>query len=144
MFDVDVSTLFTYAGYVSGAIGGVFAVLRWREARELKRMMNALTHEIRAGNAEEGEAQVLEALQSKHEPTIHIPSPIDREKVSAAIARLPEQEKLAVTLYYYKELSPGEIGQVLGISHAEVERLLSRALQRLRLTLKAFDERHIE
>ena len=37
-----------------------------------------------------------------------------REALADAIARLPEREKLVVTLYYYEELTLREIGEVLG------------------------------
>ena len=37
-----------------------------------------------------------------------------REALGEAIARLPEREKLVVTLYYYEELTLREIGEVLG------------------------------
>ena len=38
-----------------------------------------------------------------------------REALAEAIARLPEREKLVVTLYYYEELTLREIGEVLGV-----------------------------
>ena len=37
-----------------------------------------------------------------------------REALGEAISRLPEREKLVVTLYYYEELTLREIGEVLG------------------------------
>ena len=41
-----------------------------------------------------------------------------REAIADAIARLPEREKLVVTLYYYEELTLREIGEVLGVTES--------------------------
>src|SRR5881396_2679641 len=41
-----------------------------------------------------------------------------KEAIGEAIARLPEREKLVVTLYYYEELTLREIGEVLGVTES--------------------------
>src|SRR4029450_6920271 len=41
-----------------------------------------------------------------------------REALGEAIARLPEREKLVITLYYYEELTLREIGEGLGVTGA--------------------------
>ena len=46
-----------------------------------------------------------------------------REALAEAISRLPEREKLVVTLYYYEELTLREIGEVLGKPVAESQGL---------------------
>src|SRR6188508_2218886 len=43
-----------------------------------------------------------------------------REALGEAIARLPEREKLVITLYYYEELTLREIGEVLGVTESRV------------------------
>ncbi|MBX5475258.1 MAG: FliA/WhiG family RNA polymerase sigma factor, partial [Thermoleophilia bacterium] len=43
-----------------------------------------------------------------------------KEAIADAIARLPEREKLVVTLYYYEELTLREIGEVLGVTESRV------------------------
>ena len=43
-----------------------------------------------------------------------------KEAIGEAIARLPEREKLVVTLYYYEELTLREIGEVLGVTESRV------------------------
>ena len=48
-----------------------------------------------------------------------------------AIARLPEREKLVVTLYYYEELTLREIGEVLGVTESRVSQLHTKAILRL-------------
>src|SRR6476619_97635 len=46
-----------------------------------------------------------------------------KEALADAIARLPEREKLVVTLYYYEELTLREIGEVLGVTESRVSQL---------------------
>src|SRR5262249_48409180 len=54
-----------------------------------------------------------------------------KEALADAIARLPEREKLVVTLYYYEELTLREIGEVLGVTESRVSQLHTKAILRL-------------
>ncbi len=58
-----------------------------------------------------------------------------REALSESIARLPEREKLVVTLYYYEELTLREIGEVLGVTESRVSQLHTKAVLRLKARL---------
>jgi RNA polymerase sigma factor for flagellar operon FliA len=58
-----------------------------------------------------------------------------REAVGEAIARLPEREKLVITLYYYEELTLREIGEVLGVTESRVSQLHTKAVLRLKSRL---------
>jgi len=58
-----------------------------------------------------------------------------KEAVGEAIARLPEREKLVVTLYYYEELTLREIGEVLGVTESRVSQLHTKAVLRLKARL---------
>ncbi len=58
-----------------------------------------------------------------------------REAIGEAIARLPEREKLVVTLYYYEELTLREIGEVLGVTESRVSQLHTKAILRLKAHL---------
>ena len=55
-----------------------------------------------------------------------------REALAEAISRLPEREKLVVTLYYYEELTLREIGEVLGVTESRVSQLHTKAILRMR------------
>ena len=55
-----------------------------------------------------------------------------KEALADAIARLPEREKLVVTLYYYEELTLREIGEVLGVTESRVSQLHTKAILRLK------------
>lgn len=53
-------------------------------------------------------------------------------RLDAAMARLPEQQRMAVLLSYYDECSNGEIAEIMGTTVNAVESLLKRGRQRLR------------
>ena len=55
--------------------------------------------------------------------------------VAEAIARLPEREKLVITLYYHEELTMKEVGAVLGLTESRVSQLHSQAMLRLKVPL---------
>jgi RNA polymerase sigma factor for flagellar operon FliA len=58
-----------------------------------------------------------------------------KEALAEAIARLPEREKMVVTLYYYEELTLREIGEVLGVTESRVSQLHTKAVLRLKARL---------
>jgi RNA polymerase sigma factor for flagellar operon FliA len=58
-----------------------------------------------------------------------------REALGEAIARLPEREKLVITLYYYEELTLREIGEVLGVTESRISQLHTKAILRLKARL---------
>ena len=60
-----------------------------------------------------------------------------REALGDAISRLPEREKLVVTLYYYEELTLREIGEVLGVTESRVSQLHTKAILRLKARLSS-------
>lgn len=61
------------------------------------------------------------------------------EKVSfiaRALDRLPEKERLVISLYFYEELNLKEIGEILGVTESRASQIRSRALIRLKNYLK--------
>lgn len=52
--------------------------------------------------------------------------------LTAAINRLPEREKIVVTLYYYEGLTLAQIGQVLGVTESRVCQMHTKAVLGLR------------
>jgi len=59
-----------------------------------------------------------------------------QDKLSEAIASLPEREKMIVALYYDSELNLREIGSVLNVSESRISQLLSQAHIRLRARME--------
>jgi RNA polymerase sigma factor for flagellar operon FliA len=67
-----------------------------------------------------------------------------KEALGESIARLPEREKLVVTLYYYEELTLREIGEVLGVTESRVSQLHTKAILRLKARLAGSPSRSPE
>lgn len=63
-----------------------------------------------------------------------------RQVLAACILRLPERERLVITMYYADELRLAEIGAVLGISESYTSRLLAAAEFRLKELVRASTE----
>jgi len=55
-----------------------------------------------------------------------------RRILSTSIDRLPDRERLVVSLYYFEGLTFKEIGKVLGVSESRVYQLHTQAMNRLR------------
>ncbi len=72
---------------------------------------------------------------SAADPLDGIQSDALRRGLAAAIATLPERERLVLALYYDEELNLKEIGLVLGVSESRVSQIHSQAALRLRSRL---------
>src|ERR1700722_8056462 len=58
------------------------------------------------------------------------------ERLSGAIANLPDRERLVMTLYYYEEMTMREIGLALGVVESRVSQVHASALVHLRAALR--------
>lgn len=63
-----------------------------------------------------------------------------KEMLTVAIDRLPKNERVVVSLYYYDELTMKEIGEVLGVNESRVSQLHTKAMMRLRGKLNKLDK----
>jgi len=59
-----------------------------------------------------------------------------KEIINQSILRLPENDRVIITLYYYEELSLTEIAEIVGISKQNVKVKLYRCRQKLYAELK--------
>jgi RNA polymerase sigma factor for flagellar operon FliA len=59
-----------------------------------------------------------------------------REALAGAIGKLPEREKLLMSLYYEQDLNFREIAAVLGVTESRICQLHTQAVSRLRAKLK--------
>jgi RNA polymerase sigma factor for flagellar operon FliA len=58
------------------------------------------------------------------------------ERLTDAIANLPDRERLVMTLYYYEEMTMREIGLALGVVESRVSQVHASAVVHLRSALK--------
>ena len=69
---------------------------------------------------------------------------IERDQLQAALATrisdLPEREAMVLQLYFVEEMNLDEIGQTLGVGAARVCQIKKAALDRLRKSLKEWDD----
>jgi len=63
-----------------------------------------------------------------------------RQRLSQAIAGLPERERMVMSLYYDTEMNLKEVGLLIGISESRVSQLLSQAQLRLQARMNDPDE----
>ena len=55
-----------------------------------------------------------------------------RQVLADAINRMPDRERLVLTLYYYEGLTLAEIGNVLGVTESRVCQIHTKAIFQLR------------
>jgi RNA polymerase sigma factor for flagellar operon FliA len=60
-----------------------------------------------------------------------------RQLVRDEIARLPDRERLVLSLYYDEGLTLAQIGRVLGVSESRVPQIHSKSVLHLRSRLSA-------
>ena len=81
----------------------------------------ALVNMLENNNAESPERQLMESVL--------------KETLANAIERLPEKEKITVSLCYFEELTLTEIAEVLDLSVGRISQLHSKAMLRLRAAI---------
>jgi RNA polymerase sigma-70 factor, ECF subfamily len=82
---------------------------------------------------------VVEEVPEQPEPATQLRAIGDRERaerVDLALKRLPDRQRMALTLFHYEGLSQIEVGEILGVSDEAVESLLSRARRTMKTLLK--------
>lgn len=58
-----------------------------------------------------------------------------KEYLTNAISKLPEKEKLVISLYYYEDLTMREIGEIMGYTESRISQMHAKAMLRLRSKL---------
>ena len=58
------------------------------------------------------------------------------DRLAEAIAKLPDRERLVMTLYYYEEMTMREIGLALGVVESRVSQVHASAVVHLRVALR--------
>jgi len=104
---------------------------------DISRTSIAALDELWSTSSEGDQVSLLDTLEDPEsiKPAEALDETEMREALAEAIDRLPEREKLVVTLYYYEELTLREIGEVLGVTESRVSQLHTKAILRLRSRL---------
>jgi len=95
--------------------------------------------ELWSGGGAGGESTALiDTIEDPHaaDPSRELLQGEMRQALAQAITRLPDRERLVVTLYYYEELTLREIGEVLSVTESRVSQLHTKAILRLRVRLQ--------
>lgn len=91
---------------------------------------------LRLNDSEDGEESALDRLRDDGpDPLEETVDDCVRRAVIDAIERLPERERLVLSLYYEQELNLKEIGAVLKVTESRVCQLHAQALLRLKSQL---------
>lgn len=95
---------------------------------------------MRLRRMESWESQVVGAgpVHSRDEDPHEIVSRRDTIRVMAdAISKLPDNERLAISLYYLEDLRLAEIGELMSLSESRISRLVAKAEFRLSQFVKS-------
>ncbi len=94
-----------------------------------------LSVEDLGGVSKDGEKRdIMEVLAGSSDDDPQVTARVSevRTIIADTIDKLPEKERLLVSLYYYEELTMKEIGEILGITESRVSQLHTRAVMRMR------------
>ncbi len=93
--------------------------------------------DFRDRGQEEGDMDVTECIP---DPAMKTPLELleensTRQVLAELIGRLPEKEKLILSLYYWEELTLKEIGKIVSLSEGRVCQILNQSMIRLRVCM---------
>ena len=108
-----------------------------RNLSEISRSSMAALDELWAPQGDGDQVALIDTIEDpmSADPEFSLEQTELNEALAESIARLPEREKLVVTLYYYEELTLREIGEVLGVTESRVSQLHTKAVLRLKARL---------
>jgi len=113
--------------------------VEYDEYYNLKRMssLSFVSLEDVGGNSPEGRQELLHYLVDGRQTDALSLTRLKEIKAALveAITRLPEKEKLVISLYYQDDLTMKETGEVLNVTESRVSQIHSKAIRRLRKAL---------
>jgi len=123
-------------GEIAGKLGITVAELE-ESLSDIGRSSIAALDELWSVSGEGDQISLMDTLEDESypKPEQALDATELREVLAEAIARLPEREKLVITLYYYEELTLREIGEVLGVTESRISQLHTKAVLRLKSRL---------
>ncbi len=89
--------------------------------------------ELLTGGSERGGGTVGDTIaDTSNDPVAKFETEETRHILADAINRMPDRERLVLTLYYYEGLTLAEIGRVLGVTESRVCQVHTKAILQLR------------
>ena len=90
--------------------------------------------EVMSAGAERGGSTTVgdNVTDGTHDPVESFESEEMRHLLADAINRMPDRERLVLTLYYYEGLTLAEIGKVLGVTESRVCQIHTKSIFQLR------------
>lgn len=96
----------------------------------------ALDELLTVGGERSGSATMGDTVADwAHDPVAAFESDEMKQVLADAINRMPDRERLVLTLYYYEALTLSEIGDVLGVTESRVCQIHTKAILQLRSRL---------
>ncbi|MGH9032475.1 MAG: RNA polymerase sigma factor WhiG [Acidimicrobiia bacterium] len=91
---------------------------------------------VGGGGERSGSTTVGEMLtDGRHDPVESFEIDEMKHLLADAINRMPDRERLVLTLYYYEGLTLSEIGEVLGVTESRICQIHTKAILQLRARL---------
>jgi RNA polymerase sigma factor for flagellar operon FliA len=90
----------------------------------------------RPGSERDGFSEIEVAIDDGDGPHTLLERNELRRRLAAALGQLPERERHILALYYERELTLAEIGQVIGVGESRVSQLRTQAIARLRSLMR--------
>jgi RNA polymerase sigma factor for flagellar operon FliA len=96
--------------------------------------MVALDELLSVGADKGDKISLIDTLEdpTSEDPVAAFEAEETKRVLAGAINKLPEREKIVVTLYYYEGLTLAEIGQVLGVTESRICQMHTKAVMQLR------------
>jgi RNA polymerase sigma factor for flagellar operon FliA len=97
----------------------------------------ALDELLAAGAGDRGSSTTVGDMLSdrRHDPVEAFEVDEMKTLLADAINRMPDRERLVLTLYYYEGLTLSEIGEVLGVTESRICQIHTKAILQLRARL---------
>lgn len=91
----------------------------------------------------EDSVEVIDTIkdESKEEPLEKLEKQDVKKELQQALSRLPEREKMILTLYYHENMTLKEIGEAINVSESRVCQLHAQAIVKLKNLLNSNNQR---
>jgi len=130
---------------VKGAIIDAIRAADWvpRKARQRSRMTGepvaVLVSIDESRSSDEGDQTTADRIADDHlpEPGAEMLAAENRRELVGALNRLPERERMIVTLHYFERVALQDIARALNVTESRVSQLHTRALRMLRAAIEA-------